>query len=543
MSVSRKINQAFVFLIVLMIISLIATIYQLNVLSDEMHNASNSENDRITEAYTVETAAIAQGAALRSYALAPSEITERAVVDAQNALRSAMQQLAETSDANLNDVKRTVDALLAEATTTESITTEYDAQLNQLLDALKPVISFHDAQKNDSLAAASSIVTSSKIFSCISILITIAVCVLLIFMVRRIITKPLKQVVFIAERIADGHLSDAPLTHNTNDEIGQLTVAFNKMKDNLHDIIYGVQQNTEQLTRSAHTLATNTSEITSATQAMSSHVHATAHVTTAAAEKAMSSVSFLAETTVGIEKIAEATNTLHSNTLAMATNAQYGINTVVSAQQQMNVIHDSTQLIANLTEKLNKQSQEIGNITRVITEITDQTNLLALNAAIEAARAGEFGKGFAVVADEVRKLAEQSKASAEQIVSLTVEIQSDTANVAQAVANGLQSVNDGVSIIHDAGNAFTHITDAITDITEQVEDISATSQQIHANSSSIGTAVHAIMTGASQASVDFEQIASTVSQQAASIEEVRDVANEVNSSTLELQQRIAKFSL
>ncbi|MEE1132016.1 MAG: hypothetical protein UHX00_10405, partial [Caryophanon sp.] len=91
--------------------------------------------------------------------------------------------------------------------------------------------------------------------------------------------------------------------------------------------------------------------------------------------------------------------------------------------------------------------------------------------------------------------------------------------------------------------AFTHITDAITGITHQVEDISATSQQIHANSSNIGIAVHAIMTGAAQASDNFEEIASTVSQQAASIEEVRDVANEVNSSTIELQKRIAKFSL
>ncbi|MEE1132558.1 MAG: methyl-accepting chemotaxis protein, partial [Caryophanon sp.] len=391
MSVSRKINQAFVFLIVLMVISLIATIYQLNVLNSEMHNAANNENDRMTEAYAVETAAIAYGAALRAHALTQTSAMEEALVATQETLRTNMQQLATNSDADLSAMQASVDSLLAFANTmtNERVTTQYDASLQQLSAALLPVVDFHKAQKNDSLAAASSIVTSSKVFSCISIIITIAVCVLLIFMVRRIITTPLKKVVHIAERIADGHLSDAPLTHKTNDEIGQLTSAFNQMKENLYDIIYGVQQNTEQLTRSAQTLATNTSEITSATQAMSSHVHATANVTTAAAEKAMNSVSFLEETTVGIEKIAEATNTLHSNTLAMATNAQHGIDTVVSAQQQMNVIHDSTQLIANLTEKLNVQSQEIGNITRVITEITEQTTLLALNAAIEAARAGE----------------------------------------------------------------------------------------------------------------------------------------------------------
>lgn len=88
----------------------------------------------------------------------------------------------------------------------------------------------------------------------------------------------------------------------------------------------------------------------------------------------------------------------------------------------VNITSEETTIIKDLGEK----SQQISEITQVITSIADQTNLLALNAAIEAARAGEAGRGFAVVAEEVRKLAEASGGAVKKISALIKTIQQGT---------------------------------------------------------------------------------------------------------------------
>ena len=95
---------------------------------------------------------------------------------------------------------------------------------------------------------------------------------------------------------------------------------------------------------------------------------------------------------------------------------------------------------------LRESAQDIGNVVRIIDEITGQTNLLALNATIEAARAGEAGRGFAVVAQEVRQLASQT-AKATQDVSFRIQAMQDaTGNAAQALQS-ITAVIEEISTI------------------------------------------------------------------------------------------------
>jgi len=126
--------------------------------------------------------------------------------------------------------------------------------------------------------------------------------------------------------------------------------------------------------------------------------------------------------------------------------------------------------------RIEKSSQQIGQIIGVIDEIAFQTNLLALNAGVEAARAGEAGKGFAVVASEVRALAQRSAEAAKEIKSL--------------ISTSSVEVEQGVDLVDATGKALERIVTQVAEIDKVVADIAAGAREQATGLAEINTAVN-----------------------------------------------------
>jgi methyl-accepting chemotaxis protein len=135
-----------------------------------------------------------------------------------------------------------------------------------------------------------------------------------------------------------------------------------------------------------------------------------------------------------------------------------------NAQQGVGALRASLEAIA----LIQKSSNSITEIVRVMGEIANQTNLLAFNASIEAARAGEHGVGFSIVAGEVRKLAERSFEASQQIGRLIEE--------------SAERVAQGSEVSKRAEAAFERIVDSVTRTNDTIRSISASTQQQQAAS-------------------------------------------------------------
>jgi len=145
--------------------------------------------------------------------------------------------------------------------------------------------------------------------------------------------------------------------------------------------------------------------------------------------------------------------------------------------ESMTILKEKVNAIAAQIGRLNEQTNQIGNISGVVTELANQTNMLALNASIEAVRAGENGKGFAVIATEIRKLADQSKKSADKINNLVVDIKNAIASTVTVTNEGTKTVEEGNKISQKTAVAFSEVANAFNNVVSNNQQIYLTAQQ------------------------------------------------------------------
>ena len=349
---------------------------------------------------------------------------------------------------------------------------------------------------------------------------------LLAYFIAKSITKPLEEVVSLADRLANGDLTKK-LNLLRKDEIGQLSRSIDKAVGNLNTNLQVIRNNSNSLTNQSSDLQSasdilsgdirkiedEAGQVLNASKAMSGNMgqvnQQSKEIATVAddvlnkassvAENMTTVASAIEESQISVSSIAAASEQMSATITEIAENtercrsiANNAVNSVSSASNKVN--------------ELASASAQIEKVIDMIVEISEQTKNLALNATIEAARAGEAGKGFAVVANEVKELAKQTSDATDEIRSSIIKM--------------TLCSDETVGEIGQINSVINEVNDIVNTISAAIEEQSITVQDNSKNTSQAAEGMLEVTKNVALANAEVSEIAETIRNVSQTINEI-----------------------
>jgi methyl-accepting chemotaxis protein len=337
------------------------------------------------------------------------------------------------------------------------------------------------------------------------------------------ITKPIESIAAAAAKVAIGD-TDCSISVNTNDEIGVLADAFNRIlraikkqtevisiiADGDYTITLEPRSDKDIMTKALDRMVETNSQLINNIRVSAEQVTLGAGQIAGgaqtAAQGATEQAAAVQQLSAAISEVAAQTN----DTARMANQAATLSTTIRDSATKGTA---QMEQMMNAVREINEASSNISKVIKVIDDIAFQTNILALNAAVEAARAGSAGKGFAVVAEEVRSLAAKSAEAAKDTGSL--------------IEGSIEKAALGAKIANDTSASLTEIVGGINKSTEIILLIAKSSE---GQSEAI-----------KQINLGVDQVAQVVMQTSAASEESAAASQQMSGQSTMLNQMISRF--
>jgi methyl-accepting chemotaxis protein len=417
-------------------------------------------------------------------------------------LKEALPKVKAAQEAAMNLANsRVTDAVVKAGNEYADIATPaVDASTKTVGDLAESIEKLMHETENGLNAANSSMTWTMAVTTIIALAVGIFVA---IFLSRRISTAT-NSVLVKAEAIAAGDLTLDDLKMLSDDEIGDLTKAMNKMNASLKQMIFAIAENAQHVASASEEFSSVSQQITANSQETSAQANVVSNATTQVSQNLQTVATGAEEMGASIKEIAKS-----------ATEAAKVATAAVRTVEMTNAT----------IAKLGESSAEIGLVIKVITSIAQQTNLLALNATIEAARAGEAGKGFAVVANEVKELAKETAKATEDISRKIGAIQTDT----QAAVEAIGSISTVIKQINDISNTIASAVEeqnaTTNEMARNVSDAAHGSSEITSNIAGVAQAAESTSRGAGNAQRASIQLVETSGQLRRLVEQFKIVGD------------------
>jgi methyl-accepting chemotaxis protein len=340
-----------------------------------------------------------------------------------------------------------------------------------------------DTTEYEAVAASSQ---RHLIFGTLAIL---AAAVLLAFLLGRGLSRPLRAITAVMNRLSSGDTDVTIPGGDRRDELGTMALAVDVFRRNM--IEAGTMRAAQEAAkhqseiekralqrRMAERFEADVKSVVGAVAKATADMRRVADEITASvngtSERTTAAAAASEEASASVATVAAATEELASSVAEIGRQVTHssGVadNAVVKAGQTTEMVGG----LANAAEK-------IGDVLRLIGAIASQTNLLALNATIEAARAGDAGRGFAVVASEVKDLASQTAKATEEIAGQVTAIQSATGDCVAAIGGISNTIREISGIATTIAAAVEEQGSATREIARSVQQAASGTKEVSHN--------------------------------------------------------------
>ena len=280
---------------------------------------------------------------------------------------------------------------------------------------------------------------------------------------KRILLNPIADLIQVSRQVAAGNLAQTVVIRS-NDELGELAKATNKMIDNLKNLIAGIRENAVRTAASAERIA-----------ASSLQVKGGAKTTAKATE----------ETLVSMEQMRSSIQSVAGNADALSANVQQ---TAASITEMMKSVENAAKNMETLSSAVSDTSSTVEEMTMNTEEIARNMDVLTSNVVETSSTIEEMTSSIDSVATNTEELSNVVTNTAHSIEELTKSVENVGKHIREAGTLSQSSVEEAKT----GGAALSEAFKGMRDISETMNGIATLVKNLGTSSEEIGNIVEVI---------------------------------------------------